>query len=75
MLLKRSFKRNLTRSSTELAEFLGDVRLSRKLNRQTTRVEDEAKLGNTSGFGFGHFADTSIIEVDRPRNENLVPVS
>ena len=75
VLLKRSFKRNLTRSITELAEFLGDVRLSRKLNRQTTRVEDEAKLGNTSGFGFGHFADTSIIEVDRPRNENLVPVS
>ena len=63
MLFKRSFKRNLRRP------------LSRKLNRQTTRVEDEAKLGNTSAFGLGHFADTSIIEVGRPRNENLVPVS
>jgi len=75
VLFKRSFKRNLRRSITELTVFLGDVRLSRKLRRQTPRYEDEAKVGNTSGFGLGHFADTSMIEVGQPHNENLVAVS
>ena len=41
VLFKRSFKRNLRRSITELTVFLGDVRLSRKLKRQTKSMKQK----------------------------------
>ena len=75
VLFKKNFKRKLRRSITELAEFLSDVGLTKKVKRQTSRAEtgERTDMGSTSGLGLGQFGRTTVIEAyeahtDKNRN-------
>ncbi|XP_058967180.2 prostaglandin D2 receptor [Pocillopora verrucosa] len=65
VLFKKNFKRNLQRSLTELSEFLADVRLNKKVNRNVSFKEDD----NKSALVFGTNGEMSVIENTRDRVE------
>lgn len=77
VLFKKSFKRKLKHSFTELTEFLGDVGLSQKLKRQISRTSEtpRAEMENASVFGHAYFVEMSTMGVNQPRTENLATVS
>lgn len=65
VLFKKNFKRNLQRSLTELSEFLADVRLNKKVNRNVSFKEDD----NKSALVFGTNGEMSVVENTRDRVE------
>ena len=65
VLFKKNFKRNLQRSLTELSEFLADVRLYKKVNRNVSFKEDD----NKSALVFGTNGEMSVVENTRDRVE------
>ena len=65
VLFKKNFKRSLQRSLTELSEFLADVRLNKKVNRNVSFKEDD----NKSALVFGTNGEMSVIENTRDRVE------
>lgn len=65
VLFKKNFKRSLQRSLTELSEFLADVRLNKKVNRNVSFKEDD----NKSALVFVTNGEMSIIENTRDRVE------
>ena len=65
VLFKKNFKRNLQRSLTELSEFLADVRLNKKVNRNVSFKEDD----NKSALALGTNGEMSVIENTRGRVE------
>ena len=71
MLFKKSFKRNLKRSITDLADFLSDVGFNKSLKRQVSRGDSEGGTempGNMSGLGLEKIEEmTTVIEADQPR--------
>ena len=75
VLLKRNFKRNLTRSISELTEFLGDIGLVQKLKRRNSRVKSGTEVRNTSGFGLSQFVETSKVDKPHMRTENVETAS
>ena len=65
VLFKKNFKRNLQRSLTELSEFLADVRLNKKVNRNVSFKEDDNKSALVSGTN----GEMSVVENTRDRVE------